>query len=316
MIRRAVRMFVAEVCLLSLLACLGVGWLWWRSHRGDRPRFSLRLPATRYTVRTEPGRLTLWGPPPPATAAGAAKANRAAALLRNRDIRMTVFATVMMREFELERFSDAGPETDTPAEELWNANADAIPPLLDALEDPERFAAAHVLLTHRLVPNRAIKWAGGSKYVDADEQGDASHLAPARPGTVWAVYNSMSVELWPVRSEIDRLMTEDREEPHAITAKPIRMHARVSPAQLPSLRDHWHDKLDVPLGSAPHWALVAGLAVPPALWGAVRGRRTLRRRRRSRLGLCVACGYDLRSIAVGRCPECGMQVCNKEAAAA
>ena len=155
MIRRAVRMFVAEVCLLSLLACLGVGWLWWRSHRGDRPRMSLRLPVTRYTIRTEPGRLTLWGPPPPATAAGAAKARRAAALLRNRDIRYTAWAGVDMGRFQMGDFSQAVAEPGTPAEELWRADADAIAPLLEAMEDADRFAAAHVLLTHRLVPNPA-----------------------------------------------------------------------------------------------------------------------------------------------------------------
>jgi hypothetical protein len=50
----------------------------------------------------------------------------------------------------------------------------------------------------------------------------------------------------------------------------------------------------------PHWALMTALAAAPllVLW------RSLRRRRRRSLGLCVICGYDLRATP-GRCPECG-----------
>jgi hypothetical protein len=295
-------MFVAEVCLLSLLACGGVGWLWWRSHHGDRPRLGLRLPVTRYTVRTEPGRLTLWGPPPPATAAEAAKAKRAASLLRNRDIRMRVYASVNVRRLYLQQFAGADAETDTPAESLWNADRDAFGPLLEAMEDPARSTAAHVLLCHRLVPAR------GGKLVVADEgsDDDIHYLEPGPSGTVSINYKGMRVTLWPVRSEIDRVFEEHRAEPQVVRPLLIRMHVRADPAQLPALREHWHDKLDVPLGSAPHWAFVLDLAAPPALWCAARGRRSLRRRRRGRLGLCVACGYDLRNIPVDRCPECGM----------
>jgi hypothetical protein len=319
--RRAVRMFVAEVCLLSLLACVGVGWMWWRSHRGDRPRLSLRLPVTRYTVRTEPGRLTLWGPPPPATAAGAAKAKRAAAMLRNRDIRYTAWAGVDTRQFELRDFSEAAAEPGTPAATLWLASADAIAPLLEAMEDADRFAAAHVLLTHRVLPhwvppNRDVGWViDALDYTgDANEQGNglATELGPSGIGRV--TYNGMRIEFWPVRTEVDRLLAEDRATYELVRGQ-VRVNARVDPAQLPALRKHWHDKLDVPLRSAPHWAVVLGLAAPPALWCATRGRRGLRRRRRGRLGLCVACGYDLRNIAAGRCPECGMRVSSKGAAA-
>lgn len=39
---------------------------------------------------------------------------------------------------------------------------------------------------------------------------------------------------------------------------------------------------------------------------AVRGRR--RARRRAAAGRCVSCGYDLRGLSSGRCPECGRSV--------
>ena len=53
---------------------------------------------------------------------------------------------------------------------------------------------------------------------------------------------------------------------------------------------------------APHALLVGLFAVAPLLWV----KRSWRRRRRGRRGLCLACGYDLRA-SEGRCPECGSE---------
>jgi hypothetical protein len=50
----------------------------------------------------------------------------------------------------------------------------------------------------------------------------------------------------------------------------------------------------------PAWLIVVVAAVLPARWLAT----SVRRRRASRLGLCLRCGYDLRASG-GRCPECG-----------
>ena len=59
--------------------------------------------------------------------------------------------------------------------------------------------------------------------------------------------------------------------------------------------------------SVPHWFVIAGSGVLPALWF----RRRRRTRYRLRHGLCPSCGYDLRA-SPGRCPECGPAVADSQ----
>jgi hypothetical protein len=56
----------------------------------------------------------------------------------------------------------------------------------------------------------------------------------------------------------------------------------------------------------PTWSLVLAFAVLPTIVAFRQIRAVRRRRRRSRLGLCPACGYDLRATP-DRCPECGRE---------
>lgn len=60
-------------------------------------------------------------------------------------------------------------------------------------------------------------------------------------------------------------------------------------------------KFEYSVVAIPYWPLLVMTAIAPAIW--------LRRRwvlhHRWKLGLCLACGYDLRA-SPGQCPECGM----------
>ena len=56
----------------------------------------------------------------------------------------------------------------------------------------------------------------------------------------------------------------------------------------------------------PIWAPVAAFSLYPVL--ALITFPARRRRRRKRLGLCIACGYDLTGNTSGICPECGSKI--------
>ena len=71
------------------------------------------------------------------------------------------------------------------------------------------------------------------------------------------------------------------------------------------VRPGGHSQIQVRL---PCWCLVIVLLTAPGLW-LRRFRAEGRREERQRLGLCLACGYDLRAHVSGQlCPECGSAV--------
>ena len=65
---------------------------------------------------------------------------------------------------------------------------------------------------------------------------------------------------------------------------------------------------DIQVSFCPYWAI----AFPAAIAPFIRLGRLVRGRTRSRPGMCITCGYDLRAT-LERCPECGPVSMNKPA---
>lgn len=324
------RLAVSGLCLLSLLACIGAGWLWRRSDHGGQDSTSFLWAGDRYTVYSTEGRLTLIGPPPPAAdpAVRRAAAEAAAGL---RDDQFHWYAGFGLSENVVLRVSPPSPDYESPAGrfEIGMAYADKVRPLLAALEDPARFAAAHVLLLRRpytgpggepfvrvsgevsFVPSPDIPELHGQWDMTVDTASwptgkYAEAFARKYAAAVWghADYEGLRVTLrlrTPKGAKAHTVGFGSNDEYHVwLVGEPDR-------AGLPAIRDGWHRELDVTYWSAPFWPFVAGTAVPPVLWSGVRLGRARIRRRRRRMGLCLRCGYDLRA-SEGRCPECAEPV--------
>src|SRR4051794_35466915 len=148
MIRRRTRLVVAGLWLLSLTACLATAWLWRRSRQSPGPdwRASFRLSGNRYTLRTAPGGIVVFGPPP-----GIGPPEFRAALadqvsrIRNEQLRWGASRPPSI--VGTPRGRRNSPAELVQSNGLFQLPPGAVRPLLTALEDPDRFVAAHVLLT-------------------------------------------------------------------------------------------------------------------------------------------------------------------------
>lgn len=167
--------------------------------------------------------------------------------------------------------------------------------LLAALEDEDRWIAAHV----------ALAWIAGS-----DEE------AGIRPRSEWPPFKFRRDASSPDRYEME--MSGLHAELHAHGSEKSYIccyrapqdgrtrecRPTIDPSQRARLVDWWHRRLGVQVVAADGWLLAVATLGSPALWIFIKQRsRTLRRRRR-RAGCCEGCGFDLRASS-GRCPECG-----------
>lgn len=291
MIRRVLRRIVVGSCLLSLLACGAASWLWQRSYH-ERDQVSFRAFDARYTVRSEGGLIALRGPPAIRSRAEAIYIAPRMATIRNEHIRFFYDppsvpfypdsdATNDRLYFHF--FAEAGDGTyehdlfdRSPTPELARF-------LLDALDIPGQFIAAHILLSHQ--PENV-------KIDPRLDRFDSTGFTIRGLQVQWES-NPGTGRMYQLFNGTDGSVTG------TTTGTP-----HIDPAQLSAIREYWHIRYDISHLSLRHWQIMTILLVPSVLWAVHGLRHRLLRHRRGRLGLCLVCGYDLRG-SVGRCSECG-----------
>jgi hypothetical protein len=258
-----------SLALLTLAA-----FFWMRSHH-VHGQANFTTAAGRYALHSQKGRLALSGPPP---ANADANVSQWVADVNN-DV--LIWMEHRVRHPRPILFVNVFPEEGTGARKLHKTRpAAATPLLLRALDDPERFAAAHILLD-------AIEKQG--------EYSEWEILPPHRPdGSFHVAYKGLKVEMRP-----QSVVEHDSHGSSRIHREKDET-ARVDPASQRAVRDHWHDVFDVRIASVSYGWLVLALLIHPT----ARSVRTWRRIVRSKRSQCIDCGYDLR-FSEGRCPECG-----------
>jgi hypothetical protein len=296
--------FFGVVFILSSALFATTLALWARSYQND-DRFSLLLHGDRYTLTSAAGRVGVNGPPPEATDPQVRRAAReVVAAMRNDQ----VYWTAEFRKGD--RYgpacvivNPAEPLLHTPTDQVDSQFApdDVARPLLDALEDPDRFVSAHALLFRRRtpgarqpgfqLPSNAVP---GPGVLDNESCPHGNHH---REPWVELDHGGLPVTL-------RRWMEGDRAPVMGLDIDCHPMVGDPDATRFVAVRDAWHRRLDVQVASVPHWELAAGTGVLPLVWLGRSVRRGLARRAFRRLGRCRACGYDLRA-SPGRCPECG-----------
>jgi hypothetical protein len=251
---------------------------------------SFRLLAHRYTLRNQNGWLRLLGPPPPPASASSDASHWVEKFSSDpANIAWIGFARRARGE-EKDHFaatpeffthSDATLQTKIPPFPL----GEVTPPLLDALENPDRLPAAHICLL--FLHNR--------RPISRSTRREGDQLI--------AEYGGLHARLRPsFLPKLDEELKKSRyNEVVEICKGPQSVSFDVS--QFPRIRRVWHDRFDVRVVSVPHAAVVAVALVIP-ITAVCRWWRSRREMAAHEQGVCPKCGYDLRA-GHEHCPECG-----------
>jgi hypothetical protein len=288
-------LFNAATALSLVLFLLTVLSLIWSSRTSRR--FSLDTRHGRFTLRLHRAQLTLSGPPE-ATPSEEAVARNALAGVRNEQFYWKYYLTgTLTPEAALGspawRATSIIPQTGKTPAAMQRA-------LLLALDDPDRFLAAHCLLVYAQTPRR-LPWRSFDLPIASSQYSNGQ-----------VTYDSLQIELRPqgaVLHDPDHDKPGDRERRVPWVQHQSPGSWAFDPAQQSTIRNLWHDRLDVQLVSAPYWPLAAVCLILPAQWCHTRWRR----RHRKKAGKCIDCGYDIRATP-NRCPECGSVPTNQRTA--
>jgi hypothetical protein len=286
--RRLLRLAVRGACLLSLLACVGTAWAWRRSHAVGRGYAGATVAGRRFTLRSEAGRLTLLAPPRAVAGKADALAAAAAARLSNGGVYWWGLV-VLEGGAPAVRFPLAECQPPSVVAEMQALGAPALPPLLAALDDPARFAAAHVVLMELTKPPPAPQ----PRRSPRPDPKSSDLKAHRRGDRVVLTYGVLELGA----------KTPDR--PYGVLFFRARTAPGPDPAQMPAVRAYWHDRLGVEMASAAHAWVACATALPPLAWCLLRLRRAALRRKWASRGGCATCGYALTGNVSGVCPECG-----------
>ena len=296
--RRDFRLLPNFLVFASVSLSVAAGVLWVRANRGRPPdRWSFHL-GGRVSVRCDPRRITLIVPPGRGPAEDAAEARALAGRLRNDQARWAAGFTGVTRGATAECACQSVMRRTHVEGWSWIPAAAAYRPLLEALEDPDRFIVAHHLLCQfKSLPAGLPLAEVREREVFADDDGLHVELGPpasapssnGKPGPVPTIRPTSPVTrsaavIWGAAPQYALFADRD-----------VLQAARVNRSQMPELVNQWHDRLGVQAVAVPYWLpLLAGLLLPARWWS-----RTARTWFRLRRGRCPRCGYDLRARPPG-----------------
>jgi len=250
--------------------------------------FYFCTPDSSYTVVIGRGRISI-GLPPAADPQKLAAISKLTSQLRNDDVDWTLIPLSMIRRPPTPPGLPAPPPPSGPLisaeikpdvvaaalvenpnqSEMWRA-------CLRALHDPNRFEAAHVILSNDQLLSRkglppgmmlgSVRW-NGSRV------------------------NNLEVALTAHEKTIGR---------------PTTFRPQIVPNQRGKIELQWHKRRDRFTRELPLWPAALLLALFPIRWVSIAGRQ--RRRRKS--NQCLACGYNRTGNTTGICPECGTDIAN------